>query len=575
MGEVNFWGECMNIEIASKLQKRGIILHRVIFVAFLLQRITLQLVYRDLPRKNTIALISFIVICAILEELLSKFQCFNNIWAVRVIRFVQCAMCSIMIIFTESTNDSGTMVMSLLLMFVVDMFLVVDVSEKTYCYGIAVALGIVVLLALFVRMTLVGDNKWMFMFFAALLLGAVFVCEALAFSDYIKYKDNQVLDERRKFENIVEKNENILNMQNKLRNTNDQLNIQKIDLQRANKQIKEANEEMKVQEEIMRYIASSFDVPKISNQITDSIMSVKKLGFCAVYIKEGVYHNKHSHFVVKTKMGNLEDKIREQMDDIYSHMVEEGSMERIIHDNPGEQLPYLKDVNINSIYIKVLGENDDKYGLFMIGDSRRKLFDDNMSFYNAIIAQYDIAISNARIYNNMQHMARKDGLTQINNRIYFNELFKETARKIVADKGCMSVALFDIDKFKNVNDTYGHLAGDEVIKRIASVTEEHIEEHNDGFVCRYGGEEFVAVLPNRDIKEAEPIIQELFEKLCSQIVTYNEFDIPLSVSVGLTAYPEVCDNTEELLKRADWCMYYAKEHGRHQLKVDDGTIVKE
>ena len=564
----------MNVEMAAKLQKRGIILHRIIFLVFLLQRITLQLVYRDLPKNNTIALLLFVCVCAVLEELMLKFQCFNNIWAIRVIRFVQCSMCSIMIVFTESTNDSGTMVMSLLLLFVVDMFLTLDITEKTYCYGIAVGLGVVVLLALFVRMTLIGDNKWMFMFFAALLLGAVFVCEALAFSEYIKYKDNQVLDERRKFENIVEKNENILNMQNKLRNTNDQLNIQKIDLQRANKQIKEANEEMKVQEEIMRYIASSFDVPNIANQITDSIMSVKKLGFCAVYIKEGVYLNKHPHCVVKTKIRNLEEKIKEQMEEIYSNMVEEGETERIIHDNPGEQLPYLKEVNINSIYIKVLGDKGNTYGLFMIGDSRRKLFEDNMSFYNAIIAQYDIAISNARIYNNMQHMARKDGLTGINNRIYFNELFKENAEKIVNDNGCMSVALFDIDKFKNVNDTYGHLAGDEVIKRIASVTEEHIDEH-DGFVCRYGGEEFVAVLPDRDIKAAEPIIQELFEKLCAQVVTYNEYEIHLSVSVGLTAYPEVCDNTEELLKRADWCMYYAKEHGRHQLKVDDGTIMKE
>ena len=174
----------------------------------------------------------------------------------------------------------------------------------------------------------------------------------------------------------------------------------------------------------------------------------------------------------------------------------------------------------------------------------------------------------------MQHLARTDGLTGINNRIYFNELFKETANRIKEKKGVLSVALFDIDKFKNVNDTYGHLAGDEVIKRIASVTAKHMEE-NEGFICRYGGEEFVVVLPDRNLSEAEPIIKELFDKLCEQVVTYNANDIKLSVSVGLTSYPEVCSDTDELLKRADWCMYYAKEHGRHQLKLDDGNIEKQ
>ena len=209
----------------------------------------------------------------------------------------------------------------------------------------------------------------------------------------------------------------------------------------------------------------------------------------------------------------------------------------------------------------------------MIGDERRNLFTSSMSFYNAIIAQYDIAISNAKIYNNMQNMARKDGLTGINNRIYFNELFKQSVQHIAEKNGCMSVALFDIDKFKSVNDTYGHLAGDEVIKRIASVTEQCIDKYN-GYVCRYGGEEFVAALPGRKLEIAQPIIEELFEEICKQVVHYNEYDIPMSVSIGLTAYPEVCKNPDELLKRADWCMYYAKEHGRHQINVDDGTIEK-
>ena len=114
----------------------------------------------------------------------------------------------------------------------------------------------------------------------------------------------------------------------------------------------------------------------------------------------------------------------------------------------------------------------------------------------------------------------------------------------------MRVALFYIDKFKSVNDTYGHLAGDEVIKRIASVAEQCIDKYN-GYVCRYGGEEFVAALPGCKLEIAQPIIEELFEEICKQVVHYNEYDIPMSVIIGLTAYNEIYINQKKQLKTAE------------------------
>ncbi|MCR5702052.1 MAG: diguanylate cyclase [Lachnospiraceae bacterium] len=564
----------MDIKMAAKLQEKNILLHRLVFLTFVMQRIALQLIYKNTNIKNTIIMVAFALVCVVIEEVLRAFRCFGSLIALRVLRFVQCTLVFVMLIFTETSNDSNTAIIAFLLVFVIDLFLTLDVTDKLMPIGFIIGLGVIISIVLFVRMTIIHDNKWIYMFFAALLIGFVLICGTNVLSDFVKQKDNELLDERRKFENIVEKNENILNMQNKLRNTNDQLNIQKIDLERANKQIKEANDEMKVQEDIMRQLSSSFDVKKISSHITEAIIDVKKLSFCAVYIKKNVYHNKHANYAIQTKISNLENKIKEQMEDLYVQLTSNGEVEKIIHDELWDEIPYLRNANINSVYIKVLGSEDDSYGLFMIGDSRRNLFDSNMSFYNTIIAQFDIAINNARLYNDMLNMARKDGLTGINNRIYFNELFNETTYKIALENSCMSVALFDIDKFKNVNDTYGHLAGDEVIKRIATVTEDFIDQY-DGFVCRYGGEEFVAALPHKNLEEASPIINELFEKLCSQVVSYNEFDIHLSVSVGVTAFPEVCKDTTELLKRADWCMYYAKEHGRHQVKIDDGSIEKE
>ncbi len=564
----------MDTKSLIELQKKGILLHRLVYIIFFLSRVLMQILDKSIQSENTIFILVFLVLCAVLEEVFYHFSYFDRIFILRCTRYIQCVLAFGMLCFIQGNGYSGISVIALVIMFLIDFFLTMGVMDKENLITYMISVGIPILVILISKISVSTSNQWLFLLFDIVILFLVLFFEALAFVNYMDNIDSMIFNQRHELESIAEQNENILQMQEKLKNTNDELTLQKIDLQNANRQIKMANQEMVAQAEILHYIAMSFDVSKISNQITDAIMQVKKLGFCAVYIRENVYLNKHANYVIRTDIGLLQSKIRENIAGLYVDMTAREEKESVFHKNIKEIFPFLKEVNINSVYIKVLGLDNDTYGLFMIGDSRNNLFADNMSFYDAIIAQYDIAISNAKIYNEMQQMARKDGLTGINNRIYFTQLFKETVAQVQAENGCMSVALFDIDKFKSVNDTYGHLAGDEVIKRIASVTEACIEQY-DGFICRYGGEEFVVVLPGKKLEIAQPIIEELFEELCRQVVQYNEYEIHMSVSVGLTTYPEVCADPEDLLKRADWCMYYAKEHGRHQINVDDGSIHRE
>lgn len=564
----------MDTKSLIELQKKGILMHRLVYIIFFLSRVLLQILDKSIQVENTTYILVFLVLCAVLEEVFYHFSYFKRIFILRFIRYIQCVLASGMLCFIQGNEYSDIAVIALIIMFLIDFFLTMGVMDKGNLTAYMISVGIPILVILIGKISVSTSNQWLFLFFDVIILFLVLFFEAMAFVNYMDNIDSMIFNQRHELDSIAEQNENILQMQEKLKNTNDDLAIQKIDLQNANRQIKMANQEMVAQAEVLHYIAMSFDVSKISNQITDAIMQVKKLGFCAVYIRENVYLNKHANYVIRTDIGLLQSKIRENIAGLYVDMTAKEEKEAVFHENIKEIFPFLKEVNINSVYIKVLGLDNDTYGLFMIGDSRKNLFADNMSFYDAIIAQYDIAISNAKIYNEMQQMARKDGLTGINNRVYFTQLFKETVAQIQAEDGCMSVALFDIDKFKSVNDTYGHLAGDEVIKRIASVTEACIEQY-DGFICRYGGEEFVVVLPGKKLEIAQPVIEELFEELCRQVVQYNEYEIHMSVSVGLTAYPEVCADPEDLLKRADWCMYYAKEHGRHQINVDDGSIHRE
>ena len=561
----------MNTQSVFTIQKKGIFLHRLVYIIFLLQRLLRQVLQKDVSEQTTVLVSVLVVIFFLLEEFSNIRDYFNNIKYVRALRYAECLISSLMFGMLQLNESSGVSLIGLSLLFMVDFFLTMEIADKDKVTTYSVMVGVPLVVIIILKMSISLDYRWLFLFFDVLMIFVILFFEGYLFVDYIGEKDEKIFSQKREFQEIVEKNENILSMQNKLKKTNEQLNVQRVNLQNANRQIQIANKEMVAQAEILHYISMSFDVSKISNQITDSIMYVKQLSFCGVYIKENVYLNKHASYVIKTTIGQLHQKIKESLPDIYDIMIEDDVMELALHDDETSKVPFLQNVNINSVYIKVLGTDEETYGLFIIGDSRKNLFRDNMSFYDAIIAQYDIAIHNAKIYGEMQQMARKDGLTGINNRIYFNQLFKEHLTLVEKEDGCMSVALFDIDKFKSVNDTYGHLAGDEVIKCIASVAEQCIEKY-DGFVCRYGGEEFVAALPNKKLEIAQPIIEELFEEICSKIVKYNEYEIPISVSIGLTSYPEICKNTDELLKRADWCMYYAKEHGRHQINVDDGSV---
>jgi len=561
----------MDTQSVVLIQKKGIFLHRLVYIIFLLQRLLLQVLHKDVSVQGTILISVTIGIFFVVEEISNWKDFFNSIQYVKALRYVQCLISAILIGFLQLNEGSEISLLGLILLFMVDLFLSMELADKDKVITYSALVGVPVLLVVIIRMSISLDYRWLFLLLDILIILVILFFEGYLFVEYIGHKDEKIYSQKRQFQEIVEKNENILSMQEKLKKTNDQLNVQKVNLQNANWKIQTANKEMIAQAEILHYISMSFDLSKISNQITDSIMQVKQLSFCGVYIKEDAYLNKHPSYVIKTTIGHLHRKLKDSMADAYEQLIAANCMEIFLHDEEISQISFLQNVNINSVYIKVLGTEDETYGLFIIGDSRGDLFKDNMSFYDVIIAQYDIAIHNARIYSEMQQMARKDGLTGINNRIYFNQLFKEHIALIESETGCMSVALFDIDRFKNVNDTYGHLAGDEVIKSIATTVENFIEKYN-GFVCRYGGEEFVVALPNTKLEVAQPIIEELFEEICSKEVQYNEYSIPISVSIGLTSYPEICESADDLLKRADWCMYYAKEHGRHQIKVDDGSI---
>ncbi len=162
-------------------------------------------------------------------------------------------------------------------------------------------------------------------------------------------------------------------------------------------------------------------------------------------------------------------------------------------------------------------------------------------------------------------LASTDPMTRLYNRRYFTKTSKHTLDLSKREKQNLSIIMLDIDKFKNVNDTYGHQVGDDVIITLANKLIEH--QRKSDIICRYGGEEFVILLPNTSIESSEIVAKKIRKDIESLTIKVpsNE-NLKFTISLGVSQVDLENENNIELaLKRADDALYEAKESGRNKV----------
>ena len=158
----------------------------------------------------------------------------------------------------------------------------------------------------------------------------------------------------------------------------------------------------------------------------------------------------------------------------------------------------------------------------------------------------------------------RDVLTEIPNRLAYEERLKFELANFRRNKTPFVLVVWDIDLFKKVNDVYGHSAGDQVLKLVASILNKNMRETD--FIARYGGEEFVSILPNTDIKAAQAVTDKLRELIATSKFHFREQGVKVTVSAGFAEVKENEDG-ENLFIRADKALYKAKESGRNNCQV--------
>ncbi|MGE5308854.1 MAG: diguanylate cyclase [Deltaproteobacteria bacterium] len=191
---------------------------------------------------------------------------------------------------------------------------------------------------------------------------------------------------------------------------------------------------------------------------------------------------------------------------------------------------------------------------------------DDLRFLRAISELGAITLENALLYRSTQELATHDGLTGVFTKSYFLELLKQECRRAVRQKKQFGLLMLDIDHFKDYNDTYGHIAGDIVLKTIADRLVSALRDRG-GVVGRFGGEEFTMILPGHDLKQTLEAAELLREAVSRENILLRRRHTSVTVSIGGAVFPGSADEEIGLLMKADKAMYEAKEAGRNRVVV--------
>jgi diguanylate cyclase (GGDEF)-like protein len=200
----------------------------------------------------------------------------------------------------------------------------------------------------------------------------------------------------------------------------------------------------------------------------------------------------------------------------------------------------------------------DVIGVINVTNKRhgKEFTDEDVEMLKAVADQAAVAINKAQLWD----MAVTDSLTGLCVRRYFMVKLQEELHRAQRYNNILSVVMADLDRFKNINDTYGHAAGDRVLKAIGKFLQQNVRDVD--VVARYGGEEFVIMIPEA-ANDAALILSERLRKNLAEMKVENL--PPVTISLGIATFPHDGTDPEDLIKKADAAMYAAKRAGRDQV----------
>jgi two-component system cell cycle response regulator len=328
--------------------------------------------------------------------------------------------------------------------------------------------------------------------------------------------------------------------------------------------------------EMSSILSSSLEISEVLENLTVRIRSAVPYDYCAF-----LRYDEQTKEAVIVSLRGYDRKFTDtrfplEQSAILTHMVKQWNDRRAstIHHDPdlGERgreigLFPVKELQqpIKSLFGRPLVARGRFIGAAFFASVRANAFTEyHRNFMDTLLNQVSMVMDNSILHRRISDMARTDGLTGLLNHRTFMEKLAEEFKRIDREPRPFSLLLMDIDKFKSVNDTYGHPVGDIAIKTVAKVLKE--TARGSDFVARYGGEEFAVGMVDTDIHGAVQMGERIRKILEQTVVTrISDRDLRVTVSIGVSSFPADTTNRTDLVTMADEALYHAKRSGRNRV----------
>ncbi len=183
--------------------------------------------------------------------------------------------------------------------------------------------------------------------------------------------------------------------------------------------------------------------------------------------------------------------------------------------------------------------------------------------FGILVQQLLIGLRRSHLYQKVQGMAITDALTQVYCRRYFLERFSEELKRSRKNKLHLCFLMIDLDNFKQFNDRYGHLVGDAILRQVSKTICDMVRQID--FIGRYGGEELAIVLAETDREQASFAAERIRQAIESSVIKAYDEELKVTVSIGISAFPDNTEHMRDLIEMADQALYLAKETGKNKV----------
>ena len=322
--------------------------------------------------------------------------------------------------------------------------------------------------------------------------------------------------------------------------------------------------------DITEHLSTSFTLKDTSDTLCTEVNKI--YGHEDLTVILYLFHSRTGELgLSSSQKGQMEVNIKAKKGDIYDQWVVKTMKPLVVEDARSdfrfdvEKIATEESRPIASLISVPLMIGSKAIGILRVDSPKEHYFEqDDVRLLSTIGDLGAMAIENAQLYERIEEMAIRDSLTNLFLRRYLLDRMAHEIRRELRRQDELSFLMIDLDKFKQYNDTYGHTAGDIVLRAVATILFDMFNRPGD-IVCRYGGEEFAVMLPDCSKEKAIDLAERVRKKIEAQTIVLRREKTRITVSIGVAAFPRDAQLKEELIQKADAALYRAKEDGRNQV----------